>query len=252
MTRMFYPPELDHSRERDSFDPIREGERYGLLPELSLAIWKRVSEATTDAFGRRNEDQTLEQFHELAARITARGRRLQPNPGRLTHVGTELNGEWPGTRAADELMPRVPGRQTLAAAEVRRWASWVGDGAVTAAGGSSGSVPRKVDAEMARREPSGASDVARVMASLRAWGPGGSDVHPAAVGRRSPGTSRFRHPIPQAQWSLPKWRMRRNKEGSTPREAVIAPSSTTPRAGNIWRPAWRACWRRNVQADLPT
>jgi hypothetical protein len=60
MTRLFYPPELDNSRQRDSFDPIREGERYGLLPELSLAIWKRVSGDATDIFGRRNEDQALE------------------------------------------------------------------------------------------------------------------------------------------------------------------------------------------------
>jgi hypothetical protein len=76
MTRWMHPPELERSRERDRFDPIREGERYGLLPKLSLAIWKRVSEQATDIFGRRNEDRALAQFHELAARITARGRRL--------------------------------------------------------------------------------------------------------------------------------------------------------------------------------
>jgi hypothetical protein len=127
MTRMFYPPELDDSRQRDRFDPIRAGERYGLLPELSLAIWKRVSENATDSFERRNQDQALEQFHELAARITAHGRRLQPDPGRLTRVGTEINGKWPGTGAADELMPRVPGRQTLVAVETRRWANRTGD-----------------------------------------------------------------------------------------------------------------------------
>jgi hypothetical protein len=132
-----YPPELDYSRQRDSFDPIREGERYGLLPKLSLAIWKRVSKDATDIFGRRNEDQALKQFHELAARITARGRRLQPDPGRLTRVGTEINGEGPGTWAADELMPRVPGRQTLVAVEARRWANRAGDASATVAGGSS-------------------------------------------------------------------------------------------------------------------
>jgi len=185
MTRMFYPPELDDSRQRDSFDPIREGERYGLLAKLSLAIWKRVSDDATDIFGRRNEDQALEQFHKLAARITARGRRLQPAPGRLTRVGTEIKGEWPGTWAADELMPRVPGRQTLVTVEARRWANWVGDASATVAGGSSGLVPRKVDEEMARRELPGASEVAQVMASLFAGGPEGSDVDPVTNGQAS-------------------------------------------------------------------
>jgi hypothetical protein len=165
MTRLFYPPELDNSRQRDSFDPIREGERYGLLPELSLAIWKRVSGDATDIFARRNEDQALEQFHELAARITTRGRRLHPDPGRLTRVGTEINGEWPGTGAADELMPRVPGRQTLVAVEARRWANWAGDASAT------------------RRDPSGASEVAQVMASLRAWGPFATSGGPSFVSR---------------------------------------------------------------------
>jgi Domain of unknown function (DUF4157)/Bacterial SH3 domain len=145
MKRMFYPPELDYSRQRDSFDPIREGERYGLLPELSLAIWKRVSEDATDSFGRRNEGQVRERFCELATRITARGRRLQPDPGRLTRVATEIDGEWPGTWATDELMPRVPGRQTLAAVEARWWANRADDASATVAGDSAGLVPRKVD-----------------------------------------------------------------------------------------------------------
>ena len=181
MTRMFYPPELDYSRQRDSFDPIREGERYGLLPELSLAIWKRVSEDATDSSGRRNEDQALEQFRELAARIAARGRQLRPDPGRLTRVGTEIHGEWAGTWAADELLPRVPGRQTLVAVEARRWANRAGDASATMASNSSGSVPRNVDEEMARRGSSATSEVAQVMAKLRAWGPGGSDVLPAST-----------------------------------------------------------------------
>jgi hypothetical protein len=75
MTRLLYPPELAASRPRDRFDPIREGERYGLLPEQSLAVWKHVSGDATDIFGRRNEDQALKQFHQLAARI------LMAHPG---------------------------------------------------------------------------------------------------------------------------------------------------------------------------
>ena len=126
---MFHPPELERSREHDRFDPIREGERYGLSRELSLATWKRVSEDATDTFGRRNENLAHERFHELAARIAARGGRLRPDPGRLTRVDVELSDNSPGTWAADELMPRVPGRQTLAAIEARRWAKRVGEAA---------------------------------------------------------------------------------------------------------------------------
>ncbi|HWO26787.1 MAG TPA: DUF4157 domain-containing protein [Kofleriaceae bacterium] len=171
MTRVFYPPELDYSRQRDSFDPIREGERYGLLPELSLAIWKRVSEDATDISGRRNEDQALEQFRELAARITARGRRLRPDPGRLTRVGTEIHGEWPGTWAADELKPRVPGRQTLVEVEARRWANWAGHASATMADGSSRSGSSKGDRAViydAARAGHLAACLARLLAPERA------------------------------------------------------------------------------------
>jgi hypothetical protein len=113
---MFHPPELERSRQRDRFDPIREGERYGLSRDQSLAIFERVSKGATDSLGRSNEEQAWERFRELAAHIAARGERLQPDPGRLTRVG-----EWPGAWAADELVPRAPGKQTLVATETGRW-----------------------------------------------------------------------------------------------------------------------------------
>ena len=96
------------ARRRDPFDPIRAGERYGLLPAQSLEIWRRVSGDATDVFGGRNEDQPLTRFHALAARITLRRRRRHPDPGRVTHADARHDGG-----ADDELAPRIPGRQTL-------------------------------------------------------------------------------------------------------------------------------------------
>lgn len=61
MTRMFQPTEIEHSRPRDGFDPIREGARHGLSPELSLAIWRRVSEDAA-GFGRSTREQLQQQF----------------------------------------------------------------------------------------------------------------------------------------------------------------------------------------------
>lgn len=38
MTRWLHPPELERQRARNLFDPIVEGDRYGLSRELSLAV----------------------------------------------------------------------------------------------------------------------------------------------------------------------------------------------------------------------
>jgi len=171
---MFYPPELRRSRERNQFDPIREGERYGLSRELSLAIWKRVSEDATDTFGRRNEEQAREKFYELAVRIAARGGRLRPDPGRFTRVGVELSGEPMGTWVADQLMPRVPGRQTLAAVEAQRWAKKVGE----MAGEPVELVARGADEEKEQRQPPGAGEVAQAMAALQAGSRQSGNVQP--------------------------------------------------------------------------
>ena len=187
MTRMFHPPELERSRERDRFDPIHEGERHGLSRELSLAIWKRVSSDATDTFGRRNEERARERFHELAARIAARGGRRRPDPGRLTRVGVEISGEAMGTWAADELMPRVPGRQTLAAVEAQRWAKRAGETAMAgeparvAARNAEQQAEVDEQAENERREPPCAGEVARAMAALQVGSREAADMQPVPV-----------------------------------------------------------------------
>jgi hypothetical protein len=118
--RWMHPPEMECERKRDGFDPLRAGEQYRLPRELSLAIWERVCADATDSRGRCDLEQAVRRFHEIAARIAARGGRLRPDVGRLTRVGVELDGDSLNAWFDEALGPRVPGRETLVAAETRR------------------------------------------------------------------------------------------------------------------------------------
>lgn len=91
--RLLYPPELEPRANRDRFDPELEGSRHGLSRELSLALWERVRADATDGDGRCNMDEARRRFHQLAARLAARGARPQPAVGRTTRVRTEILGE---------------------------------------------------------------------------------------------------------------------------------------------------------------
>ncbi|HEY0988347.1 MAG TPA: DUF4157 domain-containing protein, partial [Kofleriaceae bacterium] len=116
------PHELDRRRERDSFDPVVEGSRYGLSRELSQAIWERVCARVTDLAGSLDLEQATRRFHEIAARLAARSGRLHADVGKLTRVGSE-QGDGAATSQLDELAARAPGRQTLVSAEARRWSA---------------------------------------------------------------------------------------------------------------------------------
>lgn len=168
MTRWMHPPERLRARERDQFDPLVEGERYHLSRELSFAIWERVCADATDSAGRCNEGQARERFHELAAHIAACGGRLSPDVGRMTRVGVELDGAILVVSGADELRPRTPGRETLVAAEARRWAHRHGEPAMTFDGAKEANEAEKADEAMEQHAPPGASEVAQAMAALRA------------------------------------------------------------------------------------
>jgi hypothetical protein len=67
MTRWMHPPEFERPRQQNQFDPLLEGDCYGLSRELALAIWKRVCADASDSVGRHDEEQTRQRFHELAA-----------------------------------------------------------------------------------------------------------------------------------------------------------------------------------------
>jgi hypothetical protein len=67
MTRWMHPHELERQRARDAFDPVVEGARYRLSPELSLAIWDRVRRDATDSTGRLDSEQAKQRFYEIEA-----------------------------------------------------------------------------------------------------------------------------------------------------------------------------------------
>ena len=68
----------EHGRERRrDFDPIAEGRQYRLTDEVLSRIWVSVC----DASGHRepgDDAMVRERFHEIAARVAARGGRLRP------------------------------------------------------------------------------------------------------------------------------------------------------------------------------
>ena len=112
MMRWIHPHELERQRQQRRFDPIVEGDRYGLSRERSLAIWSRVCmDATRD--GRCDLAQAERSFHEIAAR----GGRSQPDVGRRTRAATDGGPE--ATWTDDERYPRTPGRETLVTVESR-------------------------------------------------------------------------------------------------------------------------------------
>src|SRR5262249_20387720 len=127
MTRWMHPPELLRGGERGQLDPVVEGERHGLSRQLSLAIWERICVDATDSGGRLAVEQARRGFHDLAARIAARGGRIRPDVGRVTRVAVELEGATSAVWGADELKPRTPGRETLVTVEARRWARMNGE-----------------------------------------------------------------------------------------------------------------------------
>jgi len=120
MTRWLHPPEREPASPQERFDPVVEGARHGLSSELSLALWQRARAEPPDSAGRWEVERTRRRFHELAARVAARGARTSSTVGKVTLVGVEIDGVSPGTLNTDELTSRAPGRDTLVAVEARR------------------------------------------------------------------------------------------------------------------------------------
>jgi len=118
MTRWMRPPELDHRREPDRFDPATEGARRGLSREVSHALWERVCAEATDSTGQRDEERARQQFHELVMRTAVPGGRVLPDVGKVTRAGVGVDCH-PTAWSVDERRSRVPGRETLVTAEIR-------------------------------------------------------------------------------------------------------------------------------------
>ena len=128
---------FEHNRShREDFEPITEGKRYGLTPEVSTTIWEHTRREATNHHGICNENLARERFAQLAKRIAERGGQLgaapfhwtqvdvassaaptgnvitDPVPGRTTRVLARASGH------ASIALHRSPGRTTLIAAQV--------------------------------------------------------------------------------------------------------------------------------------
>jgi hypothetical protein len=94
---------------REDFDPIAEGKRYGLGPEVSAAIWKHVRREATTHNRLCDENLARERFAQLAKRIAERGGQLGPAPFKWTQVDVAASG---GSPVGHALADSVPGKTT--------------------------------------------------------------------------------------------------------------------------------------------
>lgn len=177
MMHWLHPRERLNSGKQERFDPVVEGARHGLAPELSLAIWQRVS-ADSGNGGRADDPQQAQRrFHEIAARLAAGGLRLAPGIGKRTRAEVERDPDRSTADWAEAMKIRVPGRRTMVETEARRWRRIEGvpvDPVVEA--------PAVIPPDgAAEREPPGASDVAQVVAALGSATRPAQDRIPAAA-----------------------------------------------------------------------
>jgi hypothetical protein len=132
VTTRIVPPGSGLQHAHEQFDPVVEGARYGLPRDLSLAIWERSRAEATDRAGRCDVVRARRRFHEIAADLTPRSSGVRSDVGRLTRVGVELESA-ATPRVRNSLALRVPGRETLVAAESRRWSTMPAERAIAGA-----------------------------------------------------------------------------------------------------------------------
>ncbi|HWO23230.1 MAG TPA: DUF4157 domain-containing protein [Kofleriaceae bacterium] len=126
--------ERNSSRRKD-FDPIAEGRRYGLAPDVSIALYERVRNDATRHDGLWDEALVRERFAQMASRIAERGGQLGPAPFKWTQTEAAASQDWasavladPGRGSSAQRLARAagpayfgvgraPGRTTLVASE---------------------------------------------------------------------------------------------------------------------------------------
>lgn len=104
-------------RDGDDFDPVAEGEPYGLDAEILRRIWDRVKPEGWNVLGFFDTNYARQRFHEVAREVAARGGFLGVAPGKVTRVETEILGR----RVIDPFAIKYPGKVTRVEAETRRW-----------------------------------------------------------------------------------------------------------------------------------
>lgn len=109
---------LERSR-REDFDPIAEGQRYGLAPEVSKTIWERARREATNRHGVCDEDLARECFVRLATRVAQHGAQL----GAVPFHRTQFDAATSAAPRGNVLANPVPGRTTLVLARASGRAS---------------------------------------------------------------------------------------------------------------------------------
>ena len=115
---MFRGGRFEPPNRRIDFDPVAEGKKHGLDPEVSKQLWARVRQELVRPGGRIDEREAQDRFHELAKRVAARGGLLGPGPAKVTL----LEASAPGHGAEPDVLAKpVPGRTTQVLVDERRW-----------------------------------------------------------------------------------------------------------------------------------
>lgn len=104
--------------DRDGFDPVIEGARHGLAPEVLREIWERVEREAWGLDGRFHGEEARRRFHQVAGRVARNGGRLRPRPdaGKVTRVEAALYGH----EVEDPFVEIAPGKVTRVELEERR------------------------------------------------------------------------------------------------------------------------------------
>ena len=99
---------------QDRFDPVVEGARHGLARELSLAIWQHIRADPGSLRGEEGEEieRARSRFHDIAARIAARGLAIAPVIGKQTGAAVDSDLDRFTTDGLELAMLPAPGRCT--------------------------------------------------------------------------------------------------------------------------------------------
>lgn len=85
MTRWMHPPERGPRDHHDRFDPVVEGERFGLAQHRARVLWQRACADATDPRGWLDAALAAQRFHALA-RAAEQARASRHTPGRATLI----------------------------------------------------------------------------------------------------------------------------------------------------------------------
>src|SRR4051812_6011912 len=91
MTSQMYAPDRGRDLDGTRFDPIAEGQDYGLPPETLRRIWDHARAQASQGPGRIDVARAKEQFHDLAAQTAMR--RTKTAEGRGDAGGSVAEGQ---------------------------------------------------------------------------------------------------------------------------------------------------------------